>query len=63
MVAVAIERKGCFHFQLMGPESWMVTRDYVEEKLSLPGEDAEHMAKLLNLTHAVLTGASVKGMV
>lgn len=61
MVAVAIERKGCFHFQLMSKRNGAFFPDYIEEKLDLPGTDAIHMTKLLNLTQEALMTNVPKG--
>ncbi len=54
MVAVAIERMGCFHFQLMDNRQGDFFPEYIMEKLGLPGEDAVHMTRLLNFTHQSL---------
>jgi hypothetical protein len=59
MIAVAIERLGCFHFQLMGRGSRFFP-DYIMEKLSLPGSDAEDFAALLNFTHEALMASKAK---
>lgn len=48
MVMVGVERKGCFHFNLMGGETKELHPEYVAEKLNLDGTDAEGIAGLLN---------------
>ncbi len=48
MVAVGIEHKGCFHFDLMSGRDKLLHPDYVGEKLNLQGPDAVGIAGLLD---------------
>lgn len=54
MVAVAIERMGCFHFQLTAKRDNILFPCYISEKLGMIGTDADDMTNLLNWTHEAL---------
>lgn len=52
---VGIERKGCFHFDLMSGTSTELHEDYVAEKLGFEEgqEDVVAIAKLLNMIRQI----------
>jgi hypothetical protein len=48
MVMVGVEKKGCFHFDLMSGRNNILMPGYVGEKLNLSGSDAKGIARLLD---------------
>jgi hypothetical protein len=57
MVIVAIERVGCFHFNLFHGDT-PFGEDYVHEKLNLPMEPAGKIAELFNMMRDALSGGA-----